>query len=115
MAKAYEYPAVTEDLLDDVVGRIVAAGHPDRILLFGSRARGDAAADSDLDLLVIEETDVPRRRRAARYREALRGLFPSKDIVVWTAAEADEWSNVPQAFVTTALREGRLLYERGEG
>jgi hypothetical protein len=39
------------------------------------------------------------------------GLFPAKDIVVWTPGEVEEWRSVPNAFITTAVREGRVLYE----
>lgn len=101
-----------EKLLNEAVARIVAAGEPLQVILFGSRARGDAHPDSDYDFLVIEESALPRYRRAARYRRALTGLLPSKDILVWTPAEAAEWSTVPQALVTTAINEGVVLYER---
>jgi hypothetical protein len=43
---------------------------------------------------------------------ALVGVFPAKDVVVWTPQEIDAWSEVPNAFVTTALREGKTLYAR---
>ena len=61
---------------------------------------------------MIEESTLPRHRRAAKYRRALTGLMPSKDIVVWTPDEAAEWEGVPQAFVTTAINEGVVVYER---
>ena len=106
------YPPVTEELLQEVVQRIASTGDPERIVLFGSRGRGDNRIDSDLDLLIIEESDLPRYRRSPPYYLALAGLFPAKDIVVYTPAEVLKWSRVPNAFVTAALREGRVLYER---
>ena len=108
----YVYPPVTDDLLAEMVRCIRMVGDPIKIVLFGSRARGDARPDSDIDILVVEESDLPRYKRAPRYLRALVGLFPSTDVVVWTPAEIEEWAGVPNAFVTTALREGRVLYER---
>ena len=105
-------PEVTGSLRDEAVERILAVGAPERIVLFGSYARGDSQRDSDLDRLIIEQSDLPRYRRAPRYLRALLGLFPSNDIVVWTPAEVGAWSEVPNAFITTALRDGRVLYER---
>jgi len=104
------YPVVTEVLLEEVVERICQAGSPQRIVLFGSRARGEARPDSDLDLLIVEESDLPRHQRSPRYYHALAGLFPAKDILVYTPAEVAKWADVPNAFVTTALREGKVLY-----
>lgn len=101
---------VDDALLDEIVGRMRAAGRPQRIVLFGSRARGGARADSDIDLLVIEPSNLPRYKRAIPYLKALIGLFPAKDIVVWTPDEVAAWSGNPNVFITTALREGRVLF-----
>lgn len=106
------YPPVTDQLLDEVVSRILTVGSPHKIVLFGSWARGNARPDSDLDLLIIEDSALPRYRRSARYRRALCGVFPAKDVVVWTPSEAEEWKAVPNAFISTVLSEGKLLYER---
>lgn len=108
---APSYPPVTVELLEEVVRRVLSVGKPRAVVLFGSRARGDARPDSDLDLLIIEDSDLPRYKRSGRYRRALRGVFPSKDIVVWTPAEVEEWRNVRNAFITAILAEGRVLYE----
>jgi predicted nucleotidyltransferase len=106
MSRTLDYPPVTDKLLQDVVRCILSVGAPHKIVLFGSQARGDARPDSDLDLLIIEDSDLPR------YLRALVGLFPAKDVVVWTPEEVQEWAAVPHAFITTALREGKILYAR---
>lgn len=102
----------TEQILDAIVERIEAIARPERVFLFGSRARGDARGDSDFDLLVIAESDEPRHRRSAPLYAALADIPAETDVVVYTPAEVDDWRAVPRAFVTTAIREGRVLYER---
>ena len=103
--------AVTDDLLKEMVQRILTVGNPQKIVLFGSRARRNAQPDSDYDLLVIEPSNLPRYKRAAKYRRALIGIGRAKDIVVWTPSEVAEWRNVPNAFITTILNKGIVLYE----
>ncbi len=107
-----EFPPVTDALLEEVVRRILAVGSPAKVVLFGSRARGSARPDSDVDLLIIEDSTLPRYRRPVRYLKVLRGVFPAKDVVVYTPQEVEAWKEVPTAFITTALREGVVLHER---
>jgi predicted nucleotidyltransferase len=57
---------VDGQMMDEIVRRIVSVVQPEKIVLFGSRARGDARPSSDLDLLVIAESDEPRFRRSSR-------------------------------------------------
>jgi uncharacterized protein len=101
-----------ENVEQEIVRRIVATSQPDKVVLFGSRARNSARPDSDYDILVIKESEEPRYRRSVPLYVALAGLLANVDLMVYTPAEVDEWKSVPQAFITTALREGRVVYER---
>ena len=103
-------------LLRDIVRRILTVKQPAAILVFGSEAREAIHAGSDLDILIIErENPLPRHRRATPYRMALMGIDRDLDIVVYTLDEIEDWANVPNAFITTAMREGKVLYEDGGG
>jgi predicted nucleotidyltransferase len=101
-----------DNLIDDIVRRIVETAQPEKIILFGSRARGDARPNSDFDLLVIKESNEPGYRRDAPLYHALAGLNVEVDVLVYTPEEVADWAQVPQAFVTTATREGKIVYER---
>jgi predicted nucleotidyltransferase len=111
MVEAQRAPIV-DDVVREMVQRILQVGNPQKVVLFGSRARGEARRNSDYDLPVIEPSSQPRYRRAAKYRRALTGVHTAKDILVWTPDEVAEWHNVPNAFITAALSEGVVLYER---
>lgn len=84
--------------------------HPQRIILFGSVARGEADADSDLDVLVIKDTADPFVRRL----EAMAELCPlgvHADILVYTPHELRQMVDDGNPFILTALREGKIVYE----
>ena len=100
------------EVLDEIVRRVREVAQPERIILFGSRARGTSHPGSDFDLLIINESEQPRYRRSAPLYTRLADLPAEVDIVVYTPSEVADWSDVPQALVSTAVREGRVLYER---
>lgn len=103
-----------EPLLQQMVETIVREVSPETIIFFGSRARGDARPDSDVDLLVVEtEPFSPqrsRRKEAARLYMALRGLAISKDILLYSRDEFERWKNSLNHVVGRAHRKGRLLH-----
>jgi predicted nucleotidyltransferase len=103
---------VDEALLGEVVRRLVEAIDPDKIILFGSRARGDPRPDSDLDLLIVRESAEKPHRRAIPAYEALSGLGVPKDILWYTPQEVEDWSAVKYHVATRAVKEGRVLYEK---
>ena len=101
-----------EILLTEITRRIVAVCDPQQIVLFGSRARGDAGPDSDLDLLVIKDEVASPRGEAARIYRALAGLSTPVDIVVARSDYVRRHRDIIGTVVRPALREGRVLYAR---
>ena len=104
--------SLNEALIRDIVRRIVDTAQPEKVILVGSRARGDARWNSDFDVLVIKQSDEPRYRRSVPLYAALADLPVEVEVMVYTPEEVEEWSQVPQAFITTAVREGMTIYER---
>jgi predicted nucleotidyltransferase len=95
-----------------MVERIVRHFDPEKIILFGSRARGDAGADSDVDLLVVlPYTGSPRELRLA-IRRLLADIPLPKDVVVTSPEEFSWRQHVVGTLEYPAAREGKLLYDR---
>ena len=106
--------APTEAVLETMVDRIVGRFEPSRVILFGSRARGTASVDSDVDLLVVLPDAPDKRRAAVEMRRLLRDLPVSKDIIVTTPDEIAHRGHVVGSLLHAALREGTVVYERDQ-
>lgn len=98
------------DVLTEVIRRIVEVAQPERIILFGSAARGDWSPDSDLDLLVVK-SGVHRRHLAQRIYRNLIGVGFPVDVVVVTPEDIERYGNALGLVIEPALREGRVIYE----
>lgn len=105
-------PVLTPMVLQEMIQRIVDAVDPVKIILFGSYAYGTPHPESDVDILVIQDTSLPRHKRPAAIHRALAGLLIPKDIVVYTPTEVDEWRDIPQAFITRILKKGVIIYDK---
>ena len=102
--------AVTQDLLDDVISRILDVVRPLRIVLFGSAVRGVIGPHSDLDILVVMPDGTHRRSTTQRLYRSLFGLGIPKDVVVVTESDVKNYGNNPSLVIAPALKEGRELY-----
>jgi predicted nucleotidyltransferase len=100
-----------DPVLAEIVRRLVAAYEPERIYLFGSKARGDAGPDSDYDLMLVVPDDAPPVRRRSRLAyEALRGTGRAADVLVCTRSSFDSRLHVRASLPATIVSEGRLLH-----
>jgi uncharacterized protein len=97
--------------LAEVVRRLVEAYRPERIYLFGSKARGEAGPDSDYDLMVVVPDNAPAERRRSRLAyEVLRGTGAAADVLVCTRSYFEPRRSLKASLPGTVLREGRLLH-----
>lgn len=105
---------ITEKTIQEAAGRLVAKFRPDRIILFGSYARGTADEHSDVDFLVITRAAERgnRHKMMAEMDRALWGLAMARDIVILTPDEFEEDKEIPGTVSRYVSKEGRLLYER---
>ena len=101
-----------ERIIDEMVRRIVARFDPERIILFGSAARGEAGPDSDVDLLVVMRVEGSRREKAVQIGVAVNDIPVPKDIVVTTPEDFEWRKEIVGTIERPAAREGRLVYAR---
>ena len=112
-------PDVTDALLDRMIRTIVDEVDPEQVILFGSRARGDARPDSDVDLLVVESEPFgagrSRHAETVRLNRALVATPVARDILVYSRDDIEQWRGSLNHVAARALREGRVLYARDWG
>jgi predicted nucleotidyltransferase len=109
MPKNVQGPTTGADI-DRMVRRIVKKFRPERVILFGSHARGDAGPDSDVDLLVVMDFKGAARDKGLEIRQSLRNILVPKDVVVTTPEEFAWRKEVVGTIEWPASREGKVLY-----
>lgn len=111
--KQAPFKLVTRRQIRAVVDRIVEAAHPDKVILFGSYAYGNPTVDSDVDFLVVMESDERPAKRAIQIERNLLDVPFPMDILVRTPSEIVERLQVQVYFMQEAIRQGQVMYERG--
>ena len=99
-------------IIQKMVSLITKNFHPEKIILFGSYARGDAGPDSDADLLIVMNSGKNRRLRKIEILSNLAGIGLPKDIIIVTPEELEKYADEIGTIVYPAVREGKILYEK---
>lgn len=97
-------------VLKEIIRRIVRVAHPERIILFGSAARGEMGPNSDLDLLVVKRGKFDRGRLTERIYLSLHGAGAAVDVIIATPQEVERYRQTPCLVIAPALAEGRVVY-----
>jgi predicted nucleotidyltransferase len=99
------------EVLQEIITRVVQIAHPQRLILFGSAARGEMGPDSDVDLLVVVQEPVHRRDLAGKIYRNLHGVPLPVDVVVVTENDIREFGDKIGTVLYPALKEGVVVYE----
>jgi len=104
-------PDVIDALLREIVSKIAEHFHPDKVILFGSRAWGEPTKESDLDILVVMDIDGSPIRKAAEISRIARPRFLPIYIIVRTSDEIERRIKIGDPFIRRIIDKGKVLYE----
>lgn len=98
--------------INEIVNRIANNYKPEKIILFGSYARGDSNENSDLDFILIKETNSPKHKRGIEVRRLFYGVPIPMDFKIYTKTEFSNELLNQYSFLNTAIKSSKILYER---
>ena len=101
---------VSQQVLDEIIRRIVEVAEPERIILFGSAARGAMGQHSDVDLLVIKPGQFHRGRLTEAIYMKLIGVGQAVDVIVVTPEDVERYRDSPALVIAPAVQEGKVIY-----
>jgi len=102
---------LTQERINEIIKEIVKSFKPQKVILFGSYASGTPTEESDLDLLIIKDSDLPTRLQNRKVRKILAGLKVPVDVIVKTADEFETYKDIIGTIVYPANKFGKLVYE----
>ena len=101
---------VSQEVLNEIIRRIIEVAQPEKIILFGSAVRGEMGPNSDLDLLVIKAGVAHRGRLTEAIYMNLIGVGQAVDVIVVTPEDVERYRNIFGLVIDPALKEGRIIY-----
>jgi predicted nucleotidyltransferase len=105
-----KYRDLDPGVLADIIKRIVNVAKPEKVILFGSAARGKMGPNSDIDLLVIKPGRYHRRRLAGNIYRHMHGVGEPVDVILVTPEEVEQYRNTHCLVICPALKEGKVVY-----
>ncbi len=102
--------SVNQEVLEDIVRRVVETAQPEKIILFGSAARGEMGPNSDVDLLVVKRGKFDQGRLTEDIYQSLYGVGQPVDVIIVTPEQVEQYRETHWLVIAPALREGREVY-----
>ena len=100
-----------DNVISEIVRRVVKVAEPDRIILFGSAARGEMGPDSDLDFLVIKSGEYDRAKLEGDLYVAMSGVGLAADFMLVTPQQVEQYKHSKSLIIYPALNEGVEVYD----
>jgi predicted nucleotidyltransferase len=104
---------ITQEQINEISRRIVKSFKPRKIILFGSYANGTPTQESDLDLLIIKDSNFPSRLQNRKVRKILSDLKVPVDVIVKTSEEFQRYKDIIGTIIYPANKFGKVIYESG--
>lgn len=101
---------IKDGALQEIIHRVVSVANPERIILFGSAARGDMGPNSDVDLLVIKGGEYDQNLLAGEIYMNLHGIKEPVDVILVTPEQVERYRNTHCLIIAPALKEGKEVY-----
>ena len=98
--------------ISEIVDRITKSYDPEKVILFGSYVTNKINEESDLDFIIIKDTDKPKHKRGRELRRHLLGLLIPIDLKIYTPSEFENESKSDYSFLSSAMKNSIVLYER---
>jgi len=102
--------ALDEETLQEIIRRIVQVAAPEKIILFGSAARGEMGPNSDVDLLVVKQGEFHQGHLTGEIYMNLIGVGQAVDVILVSPDEVERYRNSHALVIAPALREGKVIY-----
>jgi predicted nucleotidyltransferase len=101
---------VSQEVLDQIIQRIVEVAQPEQIILFGSAVRQEMGPHSDVDLLVVKSGEFDQSRLLGDIYMNLHGVGQAVDVILVTPEQVEQYCNTHCLIIAPALREGKEIY-----